>query len=41
MKRESSPLQNDGWAQISGFEDQFFLDKKSPRIEVQIYEIDE
>ena len=34
-------LANDGWAQISGFEDQFFLDKKSPRIEVQIYEIDE
>lgn len=32
-------LQNDGWAQIDSFEDQFFVDRKAPRIEVQIYEV--
>ncbi|WP_087064249.1 RusA family crossover junction endodeoxyribonuclease [Intestinibacillus massiliensis] len=34
-------LENDGWKQIEGFEDQFFVDKKAPRIEVQIFEVDE
>lgn len=31
-------LKNDGWADIESFEDQFFVDKKAPRIEVQLYE---
>lgn len=34
-------LVNDGWANIDGFSDEFFVDKKNPRIEVQIYERDE
>lgn len=34
----SGILQNDGWANIEGFEDQFYVDKKNPRIEVLIYE---
>ncbi len=31
-------LKNDGWNDIAGFEDRFFLDAKEPRIEVEIYE---
>lgn len=32
-------LVNDGWANIDGFSDEFFVDKKNPRIEVCIYEV--
>lgn len=31
-------LENDGWKQIKGFSDQFFVDKYNPRIEVLIVE---
>lgn len=33
-------LINDGWAQIADFEDQFFISKNNPRIEVQIIEVE-
>lgn len=29
-------LQNDGWANIKGFLDRFYVDKENPRIEVEI-----
>lgn len=29
-------LQNDGWKEITGFQDEFFVDKHNPRIEVEI-----
>lgn len=32
-------LKNDGWNEIAGFLDQFYLDKKTPRIEVTIVEV--
>lgn len=32
-------LKNDGWAQIDGFSDEFRVDKKNPRIEVEILEV--
>ena len=31
-------LQNDGWANIEGFEDQFFVDREAARIEVLLDE---
>lgn len=31
-------LKNDGWAQIEGFSDEFRVDKKHPRVEVEIEE---
>lgn len=31
-------LENDGWKQIIGFDDEFYVDKKLPRIEVEIEE---
>lgn len=31
-------IENDGWAQIEGFCDVFAVDKKEPRIEVDIWE---
>jgi len=34
-------LQNDGWANIDGFADEFYVDKKNPRIEVKIWEVGE
>lgn len=34
-------LQNDGWKNIIGFEDRFEVDKKNPRIVVEIMEADE
>jgi Holliday junction resolvase RusA-like endonuclease len=37
----SGVLQNDGWAQIESFADEFYVDKKNPRIEVQIWEAGE
>lgn len=33
-------LKNDGWADIIGFSDEFRIDKKTPRIEVEIEEVD-
>lgn len=32
-------LKNDGWAEIDSFSDSFFVDKKNPRIDVEIEEI--
>ena len=34
-------LQNDGWENIIGFEDRFEVDKRNPRIVVEIMEVDE
>ncbi len=34
-------LANDGWKNIIGFSDDFFVDKDNPRIEVTIREVDE
>ncbi len=38
---KSKILQNDGWSNIIGFEDRFEVDKKNPRIVVEIYEVEE
>lgn len=32
-------LKNDGWNEIVGYLDQFYLDRKNPRIEVTIVEV--
>ncbi len=32
-------LENDGWKNIIGFDDSFFVDKANPRIEVEIEEV--
>lgn len=32
-------LQGDGWRHIVGFSDEFYIDKKNPRIEVEIREV--
>ncbi len=32
-------LRNDGWSEIVGFSDEFYVDKKEPRIEVEIEEV--
>jgi Holliday junction resolvase RusA-like endonuclease len=32
-------LANDGWDNIQGFSVQFFVDKKNPRIEIDIHEV--
>lgn len=32
-------LKNDGWKEITGYIDQFYLDKNNPRIEVTIVEV--
>lgn len=32
-------LKNDGWNEIVGYEDNFFVDKENPRIEVVIEEV--
>lgn len=34
-------LENDGWKNIVGFSDQFLVDPKNPRVEVEIIEIKE
>ena len=34
-------LKNDGWKNISGFEDKFFIDKDNPHITVEIEEMEE
>lgn len=33
-------LRNDGWNEIEGFSDRFFVDKKNPRIEVEFEEME-
>ena len=33
-------LQNDGWKEIAGFSDDFFVDAENPRIEVLIREVE-
>lgn len=33
-------LPNDGWANVEGFSDAFRVDKKNPRIEIEIREVD-
>lgn len=33
-------LPNDGWKDIEDFADQFEVDKKNPRVEVEIWEVD-
>lgn len=38
---ENQVLKNDGWKNIVGFSDTFFIDKENPRIEVVITEIEE
>lgn len=35
---EAKVLKNDGWKQISGFSDEFSVDRKNPRIEIEIEE---
>lgn len=36
----SGVLKNDGWANIVGMQDSFYVDSKNPRIEVTIKEVD-
>lgn len=36
---KTGALENDGWAQIEGFSDEFFVDVKRPRVEVEIMEV--
>lgn len=36
---EANVIKNDGWKQIDGFVDKFFVDRKHPRIEVEIKEV--
>lgn len=33
-------LENDGWNNVCGFTDRFFVDKENPRIEVTIQEVE-
>lgn len=33
-------LKNDGWKEIEGFTDSFKVDKKNPRVEVEIVEVE-
>lgn len=35
---ETGVLKNDGWKNIIGFSDKFYIDKENPRIEVEIIE---
>ena len=32
-------LKNDGWNEIEGFADKFYIDKENPRVEVEITEL--
>ena len=36
---ETHVLRNDGWTEITGFRDDFYIDRKNPRIEVEIEEV--
>ena len=33
---DTGVIKNDGWKEIAGFSDEFYVDKKNPRIEVEI-----
>lgn len=35
---QSGVIRDDGWKEICDFEDHFYVDRKNPRIEVEIYE---
>lgn len=35
---QAHTLKNDGWNEITGFSDEFFVDAHNPRIEVEIEE---
>ncbi len=35
---ELHALKNDGWANIEGFSDRFLVDRKTPRVEIEIEE---
>lgn len=35
---EAGILKNDGWNEIKGYTDEFFVDNKNPRIEVELIE---
>ena len=37
---ECEVLKNDGWKEIRGFSDAFYIDKNNPRIEVEIEVVD-
>lgn len=37
----SGVLENDGWKNIESFTDEFFVDARNPRVEVEIEEVDE
>ena len=32
-------LEDDGWDYVIGFSDEFYIDKKNPRIEVELWEV--
>jgi Holliday junction resolvase RusA-like endonuclease len=36
--QEWGVMQNDGWDQVIGFIDEFYIDRKNPRVEVLIFE---
>lgn len=36
---DTGVIKNDGWKEITGFSDEFYVDKKNPRIEVEIKEV--
>lgn len=38
---EAGVLKNDGWREIRGFTDEFYIDKNEPRIEVEIEEVNQ
>ena len=38
---QSEILKNDGWKNIAGFKDNFYIDKENPRIVVEIEEMEE
>lgn len=36
---KSGTIKGDGWKDVEGFTDEFFVDKENPRIEVEILEV--
>ena len=36
--QEAGVIDNDNWAHIKGFSDEFYIDKLNPRVEVLVYE---
>lgn len=37
---QSGRLKNDGWKDVYGFTDEFFIDRHDPRIEIEIEEVE-